>query len=95
MRKPFFTFVILLGMVSLSYAGNGIISKKSSFNVKTTTNRLEKILKNKGMTVFIKIDHSAGAVKAGKKLLPTVLIIFGNPKIGTPLMLTHLSDNKN
>jgi len=71
---------------SVTYADNGIISIKSSHDVKTTVDRLENILREKGMTVFIRIDHAEGAQKVGKKLRPTELIIFGNPKVGTPLM---------
>jgi uncharacterized protein (DUF302 family) len=71
---------------SVTYADNGIISIKSSHDVKTTVDRLENILGEKGMTVFIRINHAEGAQKVGKKLRPTELIIFGNPKVGTPLM---------
>ncbi|MCP4983979.1 MAG: DUF302 domain-containing protein, partial [Gammaproteobacteria bacterium] len=48
--------------------------------------RLENILNSKGMTVFTRINHAAGAAKVGKELAPTELVIFGNPKVGTPLM---------
>jgi uncharacterized protein (DUF302 family) len=71
---------------SVTYADNGIISIKSSHDVKTTVDRFENILREKGMTVFIRINHAEGAQKVGKKLRPTELIIFGNPKVGTPLM---------
>jgi uncharacterized protein (DUF302 family) len=50
-------------------------------------NRLEEIVKQKGMNVFVRIDHAAGAAKIGKPLRPTELLIFGNPQGGTPLML--------
>jgi uncharacterized protein (DUF302 family) len=86
MRKFFLSCILLLFFASISCAANGIISTKSSFDVPTTANRLEKILAKKGMTIFTRIDHAAGAAKVGKKLRPTVMIIFGNPKIGTPLM---------
>ncbi|MGD9113209.1 MAG: DUF302 domain-containing protein, partial [Desulfobacterales bacterium] len=48
--------------------------------------RLESVLKEKGMTVFARIKHSDGAKKAGVDLRPTELVIFGNPKVGAPLM---------
>jgi uncharacterized protein (DUF302 family) len=70
----------------LTYADSGLISIKSSHDVKTTADRLENALKGKGMTVFIRIDHAAGAQKVGMKLRSTELLIFGNPKVGTPLM---------
>jgi uncharacterized protein (DUF302 family) len=63
-----------------------MISIKSAHSVSATADRLEKILVSKGMTVFTRIDHAAGAQKAGKTLAPTELVIFGNPKVGTPLM---------
>ena len=44
------------------------------------------LLKQKGMTVFARVDHSAGAAKVGKALRDTQLVLFGNPKVGTPLM---------
>lgn len=64
----------------------GLITVESKHSVKDTADKLEAILKSKGMTVFTRIDHAAGAKKVGKDLRPTELVIFGNPKIGTPLM---------
>ena len=54
--------------------------------MKTTADRLEAVLKKKGMTVFNRIDHAKGAKSVGNDLRPTELIIFGNPKIGSVLM---------
>ena len=59
---------------------------ESAHDVKTTGDRLEAALAEKGMTLFARIDHSANAEKAGLDLYPTELIIFGNPKVGTPMM---------
>ena len=86
MQKIFFSILAILLMVSTATADNGLISVKSSHDVKVTADRLETILNQKGMKVFIRINHSAGAQKVGKELRPTELIIFGNPKVGTPLM---------
>ena len=86
MRYLLCTLMAIFFFASVTYADNGIISIKSSHDVKTTVDRLENILREKGMTVFIRIDHAEGAQKVGKKLRPTELIIFGNPKVGTPLM---------
>jgi uncharacterized protein (DUF302 family) len=86
MRQLFFVLAALFVMASSAYAGNGIVSIKSPHDVKNTADRLEDILKQKGMTVFIRINHAEGAQKVGKNLRPTELIIFGNPKVGTPLM---------
>ncbi len=84
-RKLFYIFSILF-IVSTASAGDGLISVKSSHDVKVTADRLEDILINKKMNVFIRIDHAAGAKKVGQKLRPTELVVFGNPKVGTPLM---------
>jgi len=86
MQKILFTILAVFFIVSPAVAGDGLISVKSSHDVKVTADRLEDILKQKGMTVFIRIDHSAGAKKVGKQLRPTELVVFGNPKVGTPLM---------
>ena len=86
MIKIFFSILAILFIVSTASAGDGLISVKSSHDVKVTADRLENILNQKGMTVFIRINHSAGAQKVGKKLRPTELVVFGNPKVGTPLM---------
>jgi uncharacterized protein (DUF302 family) len=65
---------------------SGLIVRASKHTVADTTDKLEALLTKKGMTVFARIDHSAGAKKVGKSLRPTELVIFGNPKVGTPLM---------
>jgi uncharacterized protein (DUF302 family) len=67
-------------------AADGLISVLSTFGAKDTMDRLEAEIKARGMTVFVRIDHAAGAAEAGLALRPTVLLIFGNAKAGTPLM---------
>jgi len=62
---------------------NGLISKKSPHSVKKTLGRLEKILRNKGITIVKRWSHDKGGKKAGIPLRPTELLIFGNPKLGT------------
>jgi len=84
-------FLIIFFIVSTAVAGDGLISVKSSYDVKATADRLENILKQKGMTVFIRINHAAGARKAGQDLRPTELVVFGNPTIGTALMQCNRS----
>jgi len=59
----------------------------SRYPVPETLARLEEILKDKGITVFALIDHSGEAEKAGLKMRPTQLLVFGSPKSGTPLMV--------
>ena len=79
-------FISILLFSSPAIADNGIINIKSSFDVKITADHLENNLKTKGMTVFARINHAKGAQRVGIELRPTELIIFGNPKVGTPLM---------
>jgi len=78
--------ILLLLFTGLAQANNGLVSVKSVHDVKTTADRLEAVLKKKGMTVFNRIDHAKGAKSVGNDLRPTELIIFGNPKIGSVLM---------
>lgn len=79
--------VLLMSFLpSLALADSGMISKKSAHSVAETIDRLEAILKEKGLTIFARIDHAAGAKKADLELAPTQVLIFGNPKLGTPLM---------
>jgi uncharacterized protein (DUF302 family) len=67
-------------------SGDGLITIASNHSVKETLDRLEASLKAKAITVFARIDHAAGAKSVGMELRPTELLIFGNPKAGTPLM---------
>jgi uncharacterized protein (DUF302 family)/uncharacterized membrane protein YidH (DUF202 family) len=65
----------------------GITDKPSNHSVEQTVDRAKNILQSKGVTLFALIDHSGEANKVGMKMLPTKLLLFGNPKAGTPLML--------
>ena len=72
-------------------AADGLTTLPSTFGPKDTMDRLEAEVKAKGMTVFARIDHAAGAAQAGLKLRPTEVIIFGNATAGTPLMQANQS----
>jgi len=65
----------------------GMIDLPSPYSVPDTLARLESILKERGLTIFARVDHSGEAEKAGLKMRPTQLLIFGSPKAGTPLMV--------
>jgi uncharacterized protein (DUF302 family) len=65
----------------------GIVKIPSHHSVDETVDKLKTILKSKGVTLFALVDHSGEAEKVGLKMPPTKLLIFGNPKGGTPLML--------
>jgi uncharacterized protein (DUF302 family) len=80
--------ILLLGLLALiptisMAADNGMINKKSQFSVKATLDRLENVLRKKGITIVTRWSHDAGAKKAGIELRPTELLIFGNPKMGS------------
>ena len=67
-------------------AAEGLTTIPSIYEPKETMDRLEAALKARGLTIFARIDHAAGAAEAGLPLRPTELVIFGNAKGGTPLM---------
>jgi uncharacterized protein (DUF302 family) len=67
-------------------AAEGLITRRSIFGAKETMDRLEAVVKARGMSVFARVDHAAGAAAVGMALRPTELLIFGNAKAGTPLM---------
>ena len=66
---------------------NGIVNVPSNHSVDETVERVKSILQSKGITLFALVDHGGEAEKAGLKMPPTKLLIFGSPKAGTPLML--------
>lgn len=68
-------------------SANGLISHPSPYTVPETLDRLESILRTKNITVFARIDHSGEAAKVDLAMPPTQLLIFGNPKGGTPIMI--------
>jgi uncharacterized protein (DUF302 family) len=70
-----------------SNADTGIVSMPSGHSVDRTVEKVEEILKAKGVKLFALVDHSGEAEKAGMQMRPTKLLIFGNPKGGTPLMI--------
>jgi uncharacterized protein (DUF302 family) len=78
-----------LNMVQVSK--NGISRIPSAHSVAETTSKLEAMLQAKGVKLFVTVDHSGEAEKAGLKMPNTKLLIFGNPKGGTPLMLAEPS----
>jgi len=68
-------------------ANNGLIQVASRYSAEETVQKLETAFREKGMQVFAIIDHSGEAEKAGLKMRPTKVVIFGSPKGGTPLMV--------
>jgi uncharacterized protein (DUF302 family) len=88
MRKSGIVLATLL-MGAQAMAADGLTTIQSSYGPKETIDRLETEIKAKGMAVFARIDHAAGAADVGLTLRPTTLLIFGNAKGGTPLMQSN------
>lgn len=77
---------VLMMLSAVAHGDDGLIHVKSAHDVATTADRLEKVLAAKGMKLFIRINHAQAASGVGADLRPTELIVFGNPKVGSPLM---------
>ena len=83
----YFLIIALFGAPAI--ANDQIQTLESKYSVKESLDRLSAILTKKGIRVMARVNHAAGAKAAGLKLPPTELLIFGNPKLGTPLMQTN------
>lgn len=77
------TAIAIFAFSSLATAADGLVVVKSPYSAKATMDRLEKVVKERGLNVFARIDHADGASKVGKSLRPTEVLIFGNPQGGT------------
>ena len=86
MRKLVVAFAFLGLIAVAANAAEGMIAVKSAHDVPTTADKLIAVLEEKGMIVFTRIDHAAGAKKVDMTMEPTELVIFGNPRLGTVLM---------
>lgn len=84
------TFLLFLSLSLLSVFAfaedNGILRKASPHSVETTRQRFEEAIQEKGMKVFPSFDHAAAAREYDKTMKPTVVVSFGNPRYGTPIM---------
>lgn len=78
--------IALAAASAAASAADGLIELKSPHAAKATMDKLEELVKQRGLSVFARIDHAAGAAKVNKSLRATELLIFGNPQGGTPLM---------
>lgn len=88
MRLSLILLVCLVWMSPL-HAESTMITKKSSHSVKMTLDRLEAALKEKGIRVVVRWDHAGAAQGVGMPLRPMEVLIFGNPKLGTPFMQSN------
>lgn len=85
-EKVRYALAALAVLCTPAIAAEGLTAQKSPYPAKETMNRFEENAKQRGLNIFARIDHAAGAAKIGKTLRPTEVIIFGNPQGGTPLM---------
>ena len=83
----FAVFILLASEAFAVQKEEGIVKIPSRHSLDETVDKLKAILRSKGVTLFALVDHSGEAEKVGMKMPPTKLLIFGNPKGGTPLML--------
>jgi uncharacterized protein (DUF302 family) len=86
MYKTIILAIILLPLSFVAQAVDGMIDVASKHSVSQTADNLENVLKSKGMTIFARVPHSKAAKGVGVELPPMELVIFGNPKVGSPLM---------
>jgi uncharacterized protein (DUF302 family) len=85
--KILFNMILFTTVItSTVHAAEGMIKKKSPYSVAETANRFEQLVNQKKLTLFARIDHAANARDANLRLNPSEVLIFGNPKVGTPLM---------
>lgn len=75
-----------LAAPTLARAVDGLVVLQSPHTAKATLDKLEALAREKGLTIFARVDHGAGAAKVGSKLRPTEVMIFGSPKGGAPFM---------
>lgn len=88
MNRRIASIVMLLFLPALQavHAAEGLIATQSPFGPGETMDRLQAVVEDRELTVFARIDHAAGAERIGESLRPTELLIFGNPRGGTPFM---------
>jgi uncharacterized protein (DUF302 family) len=81
------SILVFLVCAPTGFAAEGLISVASPYDAELTMQRLEQQVNKRGLTIFARVDHAAGAATVGAQLRSTILLIFGNPQGGTPFML--------
>jgi uncharacterized protein (DUF302 family) len=85
-RVPVGLLLALALVAGVASAADGLITMRSPYSERETMDRFVTVARNAGMNIFARIDHTAGAQQVGRSLRPTEVLIFGNPKGGTPLL---------
>ncbi len=86
MKKVIIGLVVALTSLSALAGGEGVVTVASAHSAKDTADKFVAIAQEKGLNVFARINHQENATKVDMTLRPTEVIVFGNPKVGTPLM---------
>lgn len=85
--KGFLASILVFAIVGMASASDGLITKPSAHSTAATLDRLEAALKERGFIIFARLDHAAAALSAGLKMPSSTVLVFGNPRIGTPAFL--------
>jgi uncharacterized protein (DUF302 family) len=85
MKAPILAITVAALISSTAYAGD-LVTKNSPYSVSETVDRLQSAVEDAGAKVFARVDHAAGADSVGAELRPTQMLMFGNPKLGTPAL---------
>ena len=89
LRQLSIAIVLILANAVAAYATEGLITKPSARPAGETLERLEAALKERGFLIFARLDHSAAAESVGLKMPKSVVLVFGNPRLGTPVFIKH------
>ena len=85
-RAPVASLLALACLAGVASAADGLTTMRSPYSERETMDRFVTVARNAGMNIFARIDHAAGAQQVGRSLRPTEVLIFGNPKGGTPFL---------
>jgi uncharacterized protein (DUF302 family) len=80
---------LLLASITSAAAVDGLITKPSAYPAAETLDRLEAALKERGLVIFTRLDHAAAAESVGLKMPKSTVLVFGNPRLGTPVFMKH------
>jgi uncharacterized protein (DUF302 family) len=83
------TAALLLGSITSASGVDGLITKPSQYAAAETLDRLEAALKERGFMIFARLDHAAAAEAFGLKMPKSTVLVFGNPRLGTPVFTKH------
>jgi uncharacterized protein (DUF302 family) len=82
-------FLMLFATAIPAPAAEGLVTKPSANSVDATLDRLEAALKERGFIIFTRLDHAAAAQSVGLKMPRSTVLVFGNPRVGTPIFIQH------